>query len=257
MDLALIQMEVRPAEKEANIEHAFTLLEEAAKKADVLVLPEVWTTGYNLKYLEEQACRPDDELLERLADFARNKNIWLVSGSVPTYDEGKIYNRTYCYGPQGQSTYYDKVHLFSLLSEPKHFAAGRRRVTTEIGDVTAGFSICYDLRFPELYRSLAMDGATLIFVPAEWPKSRLLPWQNLNQARAIENQVYICAVNAVGTYKDNVFAGESALIAPDGEYVVRGGDREDILYASYQAERVEKVRTHMSVWADRREDIYE
>lgn len=255
--LALIQMEIAAGDKESNIAHARELLQEAAGHADILVLPEMWTIGYNFHKLQEQVGAHGDDLYEELAEFARRKNIFLLAGSMPTRVDGKIYNRSYCFGPAGEIAHYDKVHLFSLLTEPQHFAAGDRRVTAEVADIPTGLSICYDVRFPELYRSLALDGAQLIFVPAEWPESRLLAWVEMNRARAIENQVYICAVNGVGTYRSNVFAGRSALIDPMGEYIVRGEASETILYGEYDSDRVAEVRAHMSVWADRRVDVYE
>lgn len=254
--IALIQMEVVAGEKERNVIHAFDMLEEAAVNADILVLPEMWTTGYRLQNLNEQACRPGDELLRGLAQFSHETGKWLVAGSVPTLDAGKMYNRSYCFGPQGETASYDKVHLFSLLAEPTHFAAGTRRMTTQMNGVTVGLSICYDLRFPELYRSMTLDGATLMMVPAEWPTSRALPWHYLNVVRAIENQVYVCAVNAVGTYKENIFGGNSALIGPDGVDIVRAGKEETILYGTYDEAVLEKVRSQMSVWKDYRDDVY-
>lgn len=254
--LALIQMEICAGDKESNVAHARELLHEAAGNADILVLPEMWTIGYNFRKLQEQAGTDGDELYTELAAFAKERNVFLLAGSMPICADGKIYNRSYCFGPQGEIARYDKVHLFSLLAEPKHFAAGDRRVTVNMADIPTGLSICYDLRFPELYRSLALDGARLLFVPAEWPESRLLAWVELNRARAIENQVYVCAVNGVGTYRSNVFAGRSALLDPMGEYIVRGGDAEEILYGEYDSERVREVREHMSVWKDRRLDVY-
>lgn len=254
--IALLQMEVVAGEKEQNVRHAFELLNDAAPHADILVLPEVWTTGYRLSRLEEQACREGDDLLLALAEFAQQHQKWIVAGSIPTWEGEAIYNRIHCFGPEGLLATYDKVHLFSLLAEPQHFQAGRQRQTVDLAGINTGLSICYDLRFPELYRSLCMDGATLLMVPAEWPRARLFPWVQLNIARALENQAYVCAVNAVGTYRDNVFAGHSALIGPDGADIVRGGDKEDILYGEYDSELLANVRKRMSVWADRREDIY-
>lgn len=94
-------------------------------------------------------------------------------------------------------------------------------------------------------------------MPAEWPTSRLVAWENLIQARAIENQMYICAVNAVGTFKNNIFAGHSALIDPMGENVVKGDQNEAILYGEYDSDIVEKTRARMSVFADRRPEVYD
>ncbi|MBS6028396.1 MAG: carbon-nitrogen family hydrolase [Negativicoccus succinicivorans] len=254
--LALIQLHVEAGDKATNIANAFARIKEAASKADIIVLPEMWTTGYNLSRLSQQVTHEGDELLQRLEAFARERKKWIVTGSLPTKENEKVYNRTHCFGPDGVVAQYDKTHLFSLLSEPDNFAAGNQIVSAKLADIHCGLSICYDLRFPELYRKLALDGVTLVFVPAEWPTSRLVAWENLIQARAIENQMYICAVNAVGTFKNNIFAGRSALIDPMGENVVKGDQNEAVLYGEYDSDIVKKTRARMSVFADRRPEVY-
>lgn len=257
MKIALIQMKTVAYEPLLNRETAFRLMTEAAPKADVLVLPELWPIGYGLSTLQEEAVTYESELVTQLAAFAKEKQVNVVAGSVPFREGEKIFNRSLCFDREGCLVdEYDKVHRFSLLDEPKFFTAGRKRTTVNVDGVTCGLSICYDLRFPELYRALTLDGAKIIFVPAQWPESRKLPWLRLNQARAIENQVYICAVNGVGTYKDNVFCGNSLFIAPDGEILAQGDGGERILYGTYDEQRLRDVRAHMSVWEDRRPDVY-
>lgn len=256
MRIAMIQMEVKAGDKDRNISHARTMLTEAAAKADVLVLPEMWTVGYDFRHLDEQACMPGDELLVSLEEWAVQHKKYVVAGSLPTRESGQLYNRSYLYGPQGELGSYDKLHLFSLLAEPRRFAAGNRMTLVRMGDMTVGSSICYDVRFPEMYRRMAADGADLVVIPAEWPTTRLEAWNCLVRARAMENQIYVCAVNAVGTYRGNVFAGHSCLIAPDGEYIARAGSEETIIYGIYEGEKLKTTRAHMSVWQDRRTDIY-
>ncbi len=256
MRIAMMQMEVVAGDVRKNTEHAFALLEEAAPQADLLVLPEMWTVGYDFRRLDEQANTPGDALLTALAQWAQKQGKYLLAGSLPTREKGRLYNRSYVYGPQGEIASYDKLHLFSLLSEPRRFTAGNRLTLAEVGDVTVGCSICYDVRFPEMYRRLSMDGATLVAIPAEWPTSRLEAWRCLVRARAMENQIYICAVNAVGCYRDNVFAGHSCLVAPDGTYVALAGTEETIIYGTYEPQAVATTRERMSVWQDRRPDIY-
>jgi predicted amidohydrolase len=258
MHIAMIQMKVDAGNVKGNIDHVFSLLEKAvAGGGKILVLPEMWTTGYALRRLADMVTRPGDDLLERLSRFARDNQVVIHGGSIPYEIDGHIYNSTFVFGSDGEEiASYRKLHLFSLLSEPDHFTAGSSIETFSLGSEIAGLSICYDLRFPELYRAMAMAGASIIFVPAEWPESRGVPWRVLNQARAIENQVYICAVNCVGSYKDNEFYGHSMFVAPDGTIIAEGGSEETILQVTYEQSVLNRTRTGMAVWKDRRSDIY-
>lgn len=261
MKFSLVQMETVAYEKERNIEKAFSFLEEAAKTAEVIVLPEMWTIGYGLRSLEENAEEMNSPLIERLKAFAKKKEVYLVPGSLPIKEGHKVYNRSLLLSPKGELlTTYDKLHMFSLLNEPKFFTAGGKvvvsEVTTETGPLGLGLSVCYDLRFPEMYRTLTRSGAQVVTVPAQWPESRLHAWRTLNQARAIENQIYICAVNGVGTYKDNVFGGHSMFISPVGDIIVEGGQEEEILYADFCPKTLASIRSQMAIWEDLRLDVY-
>lgn len=257
MKIAMIQMESRAYERSWNIDHAFSLLEEAADNAELLVLPELWTTGYGFRNLQEDAVQAGDPLLQRLADFARDRHVFLAAGSLAFREGRRVFNRSLLYDWEGSLlASYDKLHIFSLLSEPDYFSAGEHRTVAFADNVPIGLTTCYDVRFPELYRSLTLDGARLILVPSQWPEARKTAWHILNQARAIENQVYICAVNGVGSYKGNTFYGHSLFIGPGGEVLAEGSMEEEILYVTYSGVDVENVRRRMAVWADRRPDCY-
>ncbi len=257
MKIAMLQMLVQAGKPQENEEHAFSMMEEAAANAEVLVLPEMWNVGYNFRNLEEDAVEENSPLLQRFSAFAKEKQAVIIAGSVPYRENNRIYNRTFVFDQDGTVlASYDKLHIFSLLSEPRYFTGGNAMTTFPLKGETAGLSICYDLRFPELYREMAMKEAGIIFVPAQWPSSRGLPWKVLSVARAIENQVYICAVNAVGRYKDNRFFGHSLFVAPDGTILREGGMDEEILYAKFEKNFLHSARSRMAVWQDRRTDIY-
>lgn len=258
MKIALLQMEIAAGDKERNIRHAIEMLDRAAGNADVIVMPEMWTTGYDLHDLKAKATHPGDELMQRLSSFSRFRGITLVAGSMPVeFSNHNVYNTSVVFGPDGKpQAFYRKVHLFSHLAEIKLFKAGNQRICTDICGVTCGLSICYDLRFPELFRSLSQDGATLIFLPASWPWERIHPWNILTQARAIENEIFMCAVNGVGSYKGVYLCGHSMFVLPTGENVIQGDDKENIYYAEYQEDEVMKQRDCLSVWPDRRGDVY-
>ena len=258
MKIAMIQMKIEAGRPEVNIAHAFTLLEEAACHADLLILPEMWTVGYALRRIEEQAITAEDGLLQRLSDFAGEKSITLIAGSLPYKEKGNVYNSTFVYSRDGSLVGdYQKIHLFSLLAEPRYITAGNKLTIFPFGDnEKGGLSICYDLRFPELYRKMAYEGAGILFIPAQWPLSRNDAWETLCRARAIENQVYVCAVNCVGDYKNIVFHGNSLFIGPDGTILERGSAEEEILYVEFERSQIDKVRAQMACWQDCRYDLY-
>lgn len=258
MRLALIQMNVVEKNKTANVKHGLELLNSVEKSTDVAVLPEVWTTGYSLGALSKEAERLDGDLVKELSKLAKAKQLGIVAGSFALRKEdGKIYNTTLAFDNMGNLIAdYDKIHMFSLYKEQKFFAYGNKKTLIELVNMKAGFSICYDLRFPELFRSMALDGAQIVYLPAEWPAPRGADWQLLVRARAVENQMYMCAVNCVGKFKDMPFYGHSLLVAPDGEVVVEGSGEEEVLYANVQIDLVDSIRSKMNVLKDVRKELY-
>ncbi len=258
MRIALLQMQIVEKNRQHNIEHGLELLCSAAGKADVLVLPEVWTTGYSLGNLRQDAENENSPLLEKIAKIARENKTAIIAGSIPFRRvDGKIYNTTFVYDGTGEKiAEYDKVHMFGLYDEGKYFKAGNLRAEYELAGMKSGSAICYDLRFPEFFRAMALGGAEIIYMPAEWPEVRGEAWRLLVQARAVENQLYVCAVNCVGTFYKDTFYGHSMLVAPDGSIVAEGSGDEEIIYAEAQPEMVAQVRAAMSVLTDVRSEVY-
>lgn len=257
MKVALIQMQVIAGNVIENRAHGLALAEEAAQKADVIVLPEIWTIGYALKEIEQWAEEQTGPTITALQLIAKQSQVTIITGSLPYRRDGKIYNGAFVINPAGEIiSDYQKVHLFNLMGEQRFFAAGSKRCTFELQHTTGGLTICYDLRFPELFRATTQDGATVIFIPAEWPASRGSHWRTLIQARAIENQIYICAVNCVGQHRENVFYGHSMIVSPNGDIIAEGTGEEAIIYGELDTGMVEQVRKGMSVWQDRRPELY-
>lgn len=258
MKVALVQMTVTAGDVEGNRRRGVELVREAAKQAEVVVLPEIWTTGYSLGKVAEWAETESGPTVSALAAIARSANVTVITGSIPHQREGQIFNSAFVINGAGELvTDYQKLHLCSIFKENRFFAPGMHRPVFSIGGVTAAVAICYDLRFPELFRALAIDGAKVIFVPAEWPAVRGNTWRVLNQARAIENQVFICAVNCVGAHRGEPFYGHSMVVAPDGEVIAEGaGDQEDIVYCELDLALLDKVRAALTAWDDRRPDMY-
>ncbi|HWR43657.1 carbon-nitrogen family hydrolase [Sporomusa sp.] len=257
MKIAMLQMNVVAGDIAGNKDKGLTLISQAAVNADVIVLPEIWTIGYALKNVAQAAETIDGPFICRLTAIARNSGVNIVAGSIPLRINDHIYNSALVIDRQGTIVAsYEKVHLFSMYGEERFFAPGAKLGSFSLDGVNAGISICYDLRFPELFRSLALNGAQIVFVPAEWPAARGGHWRTLVQARAIENHMYICAVNCVGEHRGSPFYGHSLLVGPEGEILAEGGDQEGIIFGKINLEKVTESRLAMPTFTDRRPDIY-
>ncbi|HIU64405.1 MAG TPA: carbon-nitrogen family hydrolase [Candidatus Avacidaminococcus intestinavium] len=257
MRISLLQMTIVEKDKLANVKKGLTLLEEAASYSDIIVMPEIWTTGYSLGQLQEKADEPNGELLTHIKEIAVQYNCNIVAGSLPMKLKDKIYNTAPAINKKGEIVdLYSKIHLFGMFKEERFFSAGNQHEVYELDGVPCASTICYDLRFPELYRSLALKGAKIIFVPAEWPESRGNVWKLLLQARAVENQIYICGVNCVGSFKENTFYGHSMLVAPNGEILTEGSQREQILTAEIDLSLVEQMRKTLNALDDVRSELF-
>ncbi len=258
MKVAMIQMEVIPGAIEQNRSHGLELARQVANQADVLVFPEVWTTGYSLGNIEEKAEHIDGPTISQLREVAQKYHVNVIAGSIPLKLVDKIYNAAVIIDTKGDViAHYEKMHLFSFTNEARFFSSGQGLCQFELNQVPSGIAICYDLRFPEIFRMMALQGAKVIYLPAEWPTVRNENWRVLCQARAIENQLFICAVNCVGDFKGNPFYGHSLLIAPSGKILAEGTDEEQIVIADIDMQIFDKVRNSMSVFADRRSELYQ
>jgi predicted amidohydrolase len=142
------------------------------------------------------------------------------------------------------------------MNEDQHLAAGQHLTTVETSWGQSGLAICYDLRFAEIFRTYALQGVNLVYLPAEWPHPRLAHWQTLLRARAIENQMYMVGVNRVGTDGTHQFFGHSAIINPWGDTILEGGESEALLTATIDTDIVAKVRDQIPVFKDRRPELY-
>ncbi|WP_371371404.1 carbon-nitrogen family hydrolase [Sporomusa aerivorans] len=257
MKIAMLQMQVVAGDAEGNQAKGFAFIQEAARQADTVILPEIWTIGYALKNVSLVAEPINGPLVTRLAGIARDYCVNIIAGSLPLNIGNQIYNSSLVFNKQGSVVAaYNKIHLFSMYGEERFFSAGSSLELFTLETIPAGLGICYDLRFPELFRSLALSGAQITFVPAEWPAVRGDHWRTLVQARAIENSMYLCAVNCVGEHKGAAFYGHSLLVDPEGRIIAEGGSEEAVIYGEIDPDRVNQTRQAMSVFRDRRPDVY-
>jgi predicted amidohydrolase len=257
LSLSLGQMNVQLGEPETNFARVSAWTAEAARRGSALVLfPELWSTGYDLENWPRHASPPGEGMFTRLAALARQHHIAL-GGSVLEVRDGRAYNAFALFDADGTlSATYRKTHLFRLMDEEKWLAPGEKLELVEADWGLTGLGICYDLRFPELFRNYALRGARLVLLPAEWPARRAYHWQTLLRARAIENQMFLAGCNRVGESKGEVFGGGSAVIDPWGEAVVEAGSDETLLTAEIDLDQVDAVRNRIPVFKDRRPEIY-
>ncbi len=256
MKAALLQMAVLERNETANVARGLYLLEEAAKGHDIMVLPEIWTTGYSIGHLEWEAAKANGSLIRDICSIAGKNSCAIIAGSIAMKREGRVYNTSLAINKEGKIVnIYDKTHLFGLFNEEKYFAPGNNFNAFDLDGVCCGSTICYDLRFPELYRHLALQGAELIFCPAEWPKARGNVWELLLQARAMENQLFMIGVNCAGEFKGAPFYGHSMAVDPYGKIIGEAGDGEEILSVEIDLSKAAKLRQSINVLADVRREL--
>lgn len=259
-NVALIQANITMGEPEINRNTMEQMMEQAVHssiKPDVIVLPEMWNTGYALEQIHLLADWEGTETRSWISKFAKKHSVHIVAGSIAEKRDEKVYNTMIVFNALGEEVAtYSKVHLFRLMDEEKYMAAGEQAITFELDGITSGASICYDIRFPELARTLSLKGTNVLFVPAQWPNPRLHHWRTLLMARAIENQMYVIACNRTGVSGSTSFFGHSLIIDPWGEIILEGSEDEEILTAQIDLSLVAEVRSRIPIFEDRRPGLY-
>ncbi|GAM13733.1 Aliphatic amidase amiE [Mesobacillus selenatarsenatis SF-1] len=256
--IACLQMDIAFGNPEQNYKKASDLIHQAnAQNPDIIVLPELWTTGYDLDNLKDTAEEEAQEAKVFFKDAAEKYNSHFIGGSVANKTEAGIENTLLVFDKNGeQAGIYSKLHLFKLMDEHLYLAAGKEKGVFSLdGHKFAGL-ICYDIRFPEWVRAHALHGAEAMFVVAEWPIQRLEHWRALLIARAIENQCFVVACNRAGSDPNNKFAGHSMVIGPWGDVIAEGGEGEEILLAEIDLDEVKEARSKIPIFADRRPELY-
>lgn len=256
----ILQFDVCLGDRAENCRRVESMLAASWKDSTVttaIILPELWDVGYALEAKESLADKNGNAALEFLGGLARRYSAWLVGGSVMVQTERGYVNRAQILAPDGHLVnYYDKVHLIGLMDEDKHFMRGDRKCEFEIDDTKCAVCICYDLRFCEWPRTLAVDGANVLFISAEWPQERIEHWRVLLRARAIENQMYVIACNRVGESKGTLFGGASAVINPSGDVLFEGGKSNECAFVTFDTAESTRMRERLTVFSDRAEHLY-
>ncbi|RIW38289.1 carbon-nitrogen family hydrolase [Bacillus salacetis] len=258
--IACLQIDIqfgKPEENRRTVAEEFRLLFEKETGVDVVVLPELWTTGYDLARLDEIADDEGVKSQEFLSELAQKYKTNIVGGSIAKKSGGHVTNTLYSFDRNGSLLgEYSKVHLFKLMDEHHFLSAGNASGAVTIEGVPSAAFICYDIRFPEWMRTHTAGGAEVLYVVAEWPLARAGHWRTLLQARAIENQCYIVACNRSGSDPNNEFAGHSMIIDPWGDIVAEAGEGTDVITAELDLEKVKQVRKQIPIFQDRRPELY-
>jgi predicted amidohydrolase len=252
MNVVALQLNIEWERKPANFEKVRRLLVQAQPATgSLVVLPEMFTTGFSMN-AGAIAERAGGETEQFLAATAREFGVFLVAGAAMRGEDGRARNKALVFSSAGKLlTFYAKMRPFNPGKEGDHYTAGEHVVTFRYADWTISPFVCYDLRFPELFRLAASAHAPELFVViANWPEKRILHWVRLLQARAIENQAYVVGVNRVGKDPFYDYTGRSLIIDPHGEIMADAGEIEGWIHSQPDLEALRRYRQGLPFLAD-------
>jgi predicted amidohydrolase len=288
MKVACVQMDVLHCRKQENLEKALYMAIEAVKKgAEIIVFPEVFSTGFCYENFDNAAEKLPSPTLENLACFSEANDCILIGSVIQkdtqendfarkessfkekaNYFAGKetempgsknsapYYNLGFCFESGTLAGTYRKTHLFK--KENQYFSRGSsiEPIPLKKQNLKIGFEICYELRFPEVARKLALAGSDLLVTTAAFPNPRSEHWKNLAKARAIENQIPHIACNRTGSAPDCTYFGKSMIIDAWGEIKKEAGDKECVIVNDLELSRKDEIRKAIPVFEDRRNELY-
>lgn len=257
--IKIIQLAINEREtKTDRLLRVEKILEQTVTEKDqlqMIMLPEIWGTGFfNFSRYREESESPEGETFTRLAPWAEKLGSYLLAGSIVEREAASYYNTTLLISPDGSLCgTYRKIHLFGYQSaEGKILSAGSEIYILKSKYGTWGFSTCYDLRFPELYRKMSDSAVDMIFVVAAWPLARLEHWLILNRSRALENLAFLVACNCAGGQGDRQYGGNSLAVSPWGDLLARGGLSEEQLTITVDPQEATRIRAEFPALADRK-----
>ncbi|MEN1759606.1 nitrilase-related carbon-nitrogen hydrolase [Anoxynatronum sibiricum] len=239
LHITMIQMDIVKGDFDANCRTIEKLLQQATQPPDLLMLPEMWSVGFDYRRMKHHG-KALSKTLSFLNHLACHYHTVVMGGSIPEAKGDRLFNTTYVLNPDGTTQdRYRKMHLVSQRHlEEKTFNRGNRIPLFQATDVSFGVANCYDIMFPETTRGIAQQGAQLVAVPAQYSSPFFDQWMTLLKARAMENQVFVAAVNRVGA---NYF-GHSCVISPTGKMLYEANDQEQLIEFTIDSGQVEKKR---------------
>ncbi len=264
--IAICQMRVVD-DKQINIDKATSMIKESADNgADMIVLPEMFNCPYDTHKFRDYAESADEsQSLKAVSQAASLNDVYIVAGSIPELLDGDIYNSCFVFDRNGHILdVYRKMHLFDvdipgmIFHESETVTAGNEIVVVETDLTNVGIVICYDIRFPELFRLMNLKNAGLMVIPGAFNmKTGPSHWETLIKARAIDNQVYMAAASPASNDDLSYVAyGHSLIVDPWGNVLGKAGRDEEIIYANIDAAYIDKIRRELPILKNRRTDIY-
>ena len=266
LKLAILQLRTE-LDRTETMEKAARMLRRAAEQgAQLAVLPEMFNCPYAGRYFQAFAALGHEDTVAALSAWAKENRIWLVGGSIPEREEERLYNTCFVFDDEGRViARHRKVHLFDIdapgmrFRESNTFTPGKEITVFDTPWGKMGAAICFDMRFPELFRAMARRGAQLILVPAQFNMTTgPAHWELMLRARAVDNELFVAAASAA-RYEGFSYEcwGHSAVFDPWGSRIAGADETEQILYADVDFARVDEVRRQLPTFLHLREDVYE
>ena len=254
--------------KNENLYKAEKMIRQAAKEgSELIVLPEMFNCPYENDFFPVFAEEFPGKSTQVLSDLAKELKIYIIGGSIPEFDNGKIFNTSYVFDREGVLIgKHRKIHLFDIdiengisFKESDALSKGDKVTVVDTEYCKIGIAICYDMRFPELMRLMVQQGAEMIIIPAAFNMTTgPAHWDLTLRARALDNQVYFAAVSPARNLQASYHAyGHSALADPWGKIIAQGNEKEDIIYGEVDLDHIKKIRNQLPLLKHRRSDLYE
>ena len=258
MKIACVQTEIVWEDQARNFLKAGSLIKNASKEgADLVCLPELFSTGVTMDSLKfaEGLSGPTCSFL---SETSKKNGTYILGSFIEKSNGGELpKNSVVLYDHYGKLVCkYSKNHVFTFGNECVSYSNGSGIANYKIGEFVFFPFICYDLRFPEIFRAAIDKGANAFIISANWPNPRKEHWMTLLKTRAIENQSYVIGINRAGKSPDLTFFGSSMILSPKGEVIAEAGDKEEIIYGNIDAKEVSDWREKFTALKDRRKDYY-
>ena len=264
--LALCQLKGSYDKEESRQTVRRYVTEAASNGADVIALPEMWDCPYSNDYFREYAETADGETVKFMSDLAAELGVYLIGGSISEIDDDKVYNTAFCFDREGRMIgRHRKTHLFDIdveggirFMESDTLTAGDSAtvIDTEFGKI--GVAICYDVRFPELFRRMTLDGARMVILPAAFNMTTgPAHWDITMRARALDNQIFFAA-NSPARDEEGIYVayGNSCIVSPWGDFIAHADEKECILYADIDFDYEDSIRDQLPLLKHRRPELY-